>query len=139
MLNKLCTEKIGRESVCHMEQLGLSESEFGLMEYIWDNDPVDTAALVKYGEEMFSWNKSTTYTILKRLENKGFTKKERSVVSALIEREQVIDYETDKFVERTFKGSFPSLVSAFLGRSKISKEEAEQLINIINSNIDDEV
>jgi len=117
----------------------MSESEFSLMDYIWDNNPVDTAALVKFGEETFSWNKSTTYTILKRLENKGFTKKERSIVYALVEREQVIDYETDKFVERTFKGSFPSLDSAFLGRSKISREEAEQLINIINSNIDDEV
>lgn len=117
----------------------MSESEFSLMDYIWDHNPVDTAALVKFGEETFSWNKSTTYTILKRLENKGFTKKERSIVYPLVEREQVIDYETDKFVERTFKGSFPSLVSAFLGRSKISREEAEQLINIINSNIDDEV
>ena len=122
-----------------MEQLGMSESEFGLMDFIWDNNPVDTATLVKYGEEMFSWTKSTTYTILKRLENKGFTKKDKSMVYALIDKEQVIDYETDRFVERTFKGSFPSLVSAFLGRSKISKEEAEKLIDIINSNIDDEV
>ena len=138
MLNKMCTEK-WKESGEHMEQLGMSESEFGLMDFIWDNNPVDTATLVKYGEEMFSWTKSTTYTILKRLENKGFTKKDKSMVYALIDKEQVIDYETDRFVERTFKGSFPSLVSAFLGRSKISKEEAEKLIDIINSNIDDEV
>lgn len=121
-----------------MEQLGMSESEFSLMDYIWDHNPVDTAALVKFGEETFSWNKSTTYTILKRLENKGFTKKERSIVYALVEREQIVNFETDKFVERTFKGSFPSLVSAFLGKSKISREEAEQLINIINSNIESE-
>ena len=121
-----------------MEKYGLCESEFSLMDIIWDNAPADAASIVKLSQQKLSWSRSTTYTLLKRLENKGFIRKEESTVVPLIKREQVQDYETDRLVERTFKGSFPSLVSAFLGKSKISKEEADKLIDIITSNIDSE-
>ena len=121
-----------------MEKYGLCESEFSLMDIIWDNAPADAASIVKLSQQKLSWSRSTTYTLLKRLENKGFIRKEESTVGPLIKREQVQDYETDRLVERTFKGSFPSLVSAFLGKSKISKEEADKLIDIITSNIDSE-
>ena len=121
-----------------MEKYGLCESEFSLMDIIWDNAPADAASIVKLSQQKLSWSRSTTYTLLKRLENKGFIRKEDSTVVPLIKREQVQDYETDRIVERTFKGSFPSLVSAFLGKSKISKEEADKLIDIITSNIDSE-
>ena len=121
-----------------MEKYGLCESEFSLMDIIWDNAPADAASIVKLSQQKLSWSRSTTYTLLKRLENKGFIRKEESTVVPLIKREQVQDYETDRIVERTFKGSFPSLVSAFLGKSKISKEEADKLIDIITSNIDSE-
>ena len=121
-----------------MEKYGLCESEFSLMDIIWDNAPADAASIVKLSQQKLSWSRSTTYTLLKRLENKGFIRKEESTVVPLIKREQVQDYETDRIVERTFKGSFPSLVSAFLGKSKISKEEADKLIDIITSNIESE-
>lgn len=121
-----------------MEKYGLCESEFSLMDIIWDNAPADAASIVKISQQKLSWSRSTTYTLLKRLENKGFIRKEESTVIPLIKREQVQDYETDRLVERTFKGSFPSLVSAFLGKSKISKEEADKLIDIITSNIESE-
>lgn len=121
-----------------MEKYGLCESEFSLMDIIWDNAPADAASIVKLSQHKLSWSRSTTYTLLKRLENKGFIRKEESTVVPLIKREQVQDYETDRLVERTFKGSFPSLVSAFLGKSKISKEEADKLIDIITSNIESE-
>ena len=121
-----------------MEKYGLCESEFSLMDIIWDNAPADAASIVKLSQQKLSWSRSTTYTLLKRLENQGFIRKEESTVVPLIKREQVQDYETDRIVERTFKGSFPSLVSAFLGKSKISKEEADKLIDIITSNIDSE-
>ena len=121
-----------------MEKYGLCESEFSLMDILWDNAPADAASIVKISQQKLSWSRSTTYTLLKRLENKGFIKKDDSTVTPLIKREQVQDYETDRLVERTFKGSFPSLVSAFLGKSKISKEEADKLIDIITSNIESE-
>ena len=121
-----------------MEKYGLCESEFSLMDIIWDNAPADAASIVKLSQQKLSWSRSTTYTLLKRLESKGFIRKEDSTVIPLIKREQVQDYETDRLVERTFKGSFPSLVSAFLGKSKISKEEADKLIDIITSNIESE-
>ena len=121
-----------------MEKYGLCESEFSLMDIIWDNAPADAASIVKLSQQKLSWSRSTTYTLLKRLENKGFIRKDDSTVIPLIKREQVQDYETDRLVERTFKGSFPSLVSAFLGKSKISKEEADKLIDIITSNIESE-
>ena len=121
-----------------MEKYGLCESEFSLMDIIWDNAPADAASIVKLSQQKLSWSRSTTYTLLKRLESKGFIRKDDSTVIPLIKREQVQDYETDRLVERTFKGSFPSLVSAFLGKSKISKEEADKLIDIITSNIESE-
>ena len=121
-----------------MEKYGLCESEFSLMDIIWDNAPADAASIVKLSQQKLSWSRSTTYTLLKRLENKGFIRKDDSTVIPLIKREQVQDYETDRLVEKTFKGSFPSLVSAFLGKSKISKEEADKLIDIITSNIESE-
>ena len=121
-----------------MEKYGLCESEFSLMDIIWDNESADAASIVKLSQQKLSWSRSTTYTLLKRLESKGFIRKEDSTVIPLIKREQVQDYETDRLVERTFKGSFPSLVSAFLGKSKISKEEADKLIDIITSNIESE-
>jgi predicted transcriptional regulator len=121
-----------------MEKYGLCESEFSLMDIIWDNESADAASIVRLSQQKLSWSRSTTYTLLKRLENKGFIRKEESTVIPLIKREQVQDYETDRLVERTFKGSFPSLVSAFLGKSKISKEEADKLIDIITSNIESE-
>ena len=121
-----------------MEKYGLCESEFSLMDIIWDNESSDAASIVRLSQQKLSWSRSTTYTLLKRLENKGFIRKEESTVIPLIKREQVQDYETDRLVERTFKGSFPSLVSAFLGKSKISKEEADKLIDIITSNIESE-
>ena len=108
------------------------------MDIIWDNESADAASIVKLSQQKLSWSRSTTYTLLKRLESKGFIRKEDSTVIPLIKREQVQDYETDRLVERTFKGSFPSLVSAFLGKSKISKEEADKLIDIITSNIESE-
>ena len=121
-----------------MEKYGLCESEFSLMDIIWDNESADAASIVKLSQQKLSWSRSTTYTLLKRLESKGFIRKEDSTVIPLIKREQVQDYETDRLGERTFKGSFPSLVSAFLGKSKISKEEADKLIDIITSNIESE-
>ena len=121
-----------------MEKYGLCESEFSLMDIIWDNESADAASIVKLSQQKLSWSRSTTYTLLKRLESKGFIRKEDSTVIPLIKREQVQDYETDRLDERTFKGSFPSLVSAFLGKSKISKEEADKLIDIITSNIESE-
>ena len=121
-----------------MEKYGLCESEFSLMDIIWDNESSDAASIVRLSQQKLSWSRSTTYTLLKRLENKGFIRKEESTVIPLIKREQVQDYETDRLVERTFKGSFPSLVSAFLGKSKISKVEADKLIDIITSNIESE-
>ena len=120
-----------------MKDLLLCESEFRMMDIIWDNSPLESRQLVKLCEEKLSWKKSTTYTIIRKLCEKELVQNDNSVVTFLIPREQVQEYESEHLVQKSFGGSLPAFVSAFLGNGRISKEEAEELIELIGSHIED--
>ena len=109
------------------------DSEIKLMEIIWEHEPVTSMDLVQLCAQQFDWKKSTTYTMLKRLQEKGFVKNDRSVVTSLISQEAVRAKESRNFVTETFKGSLPSFIAAFLGGETISEEEAEELKKLIDS------
>ena len=111
----------------------LSESDYRFMCIIWDSEPLSSTELVKLCADRFGWKKSTTYTMLKRLIEKGLVKNEDSVVTALVSREWVRASESDLFVEQTFDGSLPGFIVAFLGGKKLSPEEAEELKRLIDS------
>ena len=81
-----------------MEELILCESEKRLMEIIWEEGPLESGKLVKIANEKIDWNKSTTYTILRKLVNKGFVKNEDTIVSALIPKEKVLSSESNQIV-----------------------------------------
>lgn len=115
-----------------MEYLKLCDSDYRFMTIVWDNVPVSSGALVKLCNEQLGWKKSTTYTAIKKLAQKGYLINENAVVSVIISRERVQRDESNYFVERTFDGSLPGFLTAFLGGKKISKKEAEKIKQIID-------
>lgn len=120
-----------------MEELSLCESEKRLMEIIWQEAPLESGRLVKLAAEKIDWNKSTTYTILRKLIAKGFVKNEDTIVSVLIPKEKVLISESNQIVEDSFSGSLPKFVAAFFGSKKtLSDEEADALIKIIKENME---
>ena len=121
-----------------MADLLLSESEYRIMDIIWDNAPVESGQLVKLCESKLSWKKSTTYTMLKKLIDKDLVKNTDSVVTVVVPREEVQSHESEHVVKRSFGGSLPAFVNAFLGNGKLSKKEADELINLIESHMSDD-
>lgn len=121
-----------------MADLLLSESEYRIMNIIWDHAPIESGQLVKLCESSLSWKKSTTYTMLKKLCDKGVVQNTDSVVSVIVPREKVLSSESEHVVKRSFGGSLPAFVNAFLGNGKLSKKEAEELIDLIEMHMTDE-
>ena len=122
-----------------MQELMLFESEKRLMEIIWREAPVESGKLVKLANEINDWNKSTTYTILRKLIAKGFVKNEDTIVSVLIPKEDVLISESNQIVKESFSGSLPMFVASFLGNEKsLSDEDAEALIKLIKTHTEDD-
>jgi predicted transcriptional regulator len=115
-----------------MENKRLFEGEARFMDIIWDSEPVPSGKLVELCNEKLGWKKSTTYTMIKRLSEKGLVKNENSTVTALVTREEVRAAESSFVVVQTFAGSLPSFLVSFLGGKKISKEEADELKEMID-------
>ena len=120
-----------------MEYKRLAESDYRFMCLVWDNEPLSSTLLAEKALAVLGWKKSTTYTMIKKMGEKGFLKNETAVVSALIPREQVQTAESEKFVEQTFAGSLPGFLVAFLGGKKISPAEAEELKALIDAHRED--
>lgn len=111
----------------------LCDSEYRFMLLVWDAQPVKSGELVQLSKEKLGWKKSTTYTMIKKLSERGFLKNEDTIVTALVEKEKCQSVESDYFVERTFGGSLPGFIAAFLGGKKISEKEAEEIKRLIDA------
>ncbi len=116
-----------------MEDLKLCDSEYRFMLLVWEAAPVRSGELVRLANERLGWKKSTTYTVIRKLSDRGFLKNEDSVVIALVSKDECQAVETDYFVERTFGGSLPKFLAAFLGNRTISEEEAEEIRQLIDA------
>ena len=116
-----------------MEYLKLCDSDYRFMTIVWENAPINSGELVRICSEELGWKKSTTYTVIKKLCEKGYISNDNATVSVLIPKEKVQADETEYFVERTFGGSFPKFVAAFLGGKKISEKEAKKIKEIIDN------
>ncbi|MEZ3485031.1 MAG: BlaI/MecI/CopY family transcriptional regulator [Lachnospiraceae bacterium] len=116
-----------------MEDLRLCDSEYRFMLLVWELSPVRSGDLVKTCRERLGWKKSTTYTVIKKLAERGFLKSEDALVTALVGKEECQAAESDYFIERTFEGSLPKFVAAFLGNKKISEKEAGEIKAMIDS------
>ena len=110
-------------------RMGAIESRFADM--IWENEPVPSPELVKLAEAELNWKKSTTYTVLKRLCERGIFQNQGGVVTSLISRQDFYAVQSEKFVEETFSGSLPAFLAAFTTRKKLSEEEIAELQALI--------
>lgn len=115
-----------------MEYLKLCDSDYRFMQIVWENAPVNSGELVRLCMEKFGWKKSTTYTTIKKLCQKGYIENTNAVVSVLIAKERVQADESEYFVERTFGGSLPQFLAAFLGGKTISGKEADDIKAMID-------
>ena len=111
-------------------QMGAVEARFA--EIIWQKEPVSSSELVKLAAEALDWKKSTTYTVLRRLCERGIFQNQNGTVTSLISREEFYARQSERFVEETFSGSLPAFLAAFTTRKKLSEEEIRQLQSLID-------
>lgn len=114
------------------QQNRLCDSDYRFMQIVWEYAPIKSGELAVLCEKELGWKKSTTYTVIKKLCEKGFIQNQNALVSVLIPREKVQASETEYFVERTFAGSLPGFLTAFLGERTLSEKEAERLKKLID-------
>ncbi len=110
-----------------MEELKLFDAEYRFLSVIWENEPVNSTELSRICFDRLGWKKSTTFNMIRKLSERGFVKNENAVVTALVKKSQVEKYESEAVVERSFGGSLPAFIAAFLDGRKISPEEAEEV------------
>ena len=110
-------------------QMGVVEGRFA--DIIWQKEPISTTELVKLCEAEFNWKKTTTYTVLKRLCEKGIFQNVKGTVTSLISREDFYARQSEKFVDEAFGGSLPAFFAAFTHRKTLSKEEIDELCRMI--------
>ena len=111
-------------------RMGAIESRFA--DIIWQNEPVTSPELVKLAAKELDWKKSTTYTVLKRLCDRGIFQNSDGTVTSLISRKDFYAMQSEKFVEETFSGSLPAFLAAFTTRKKLSESEINELQELIN-------
>ena len=114
-----------------MEKYKLFDAEYKFVSIIWDNEPINSTELVKLCADKLGWKKSTTYTVLKKLCERGILQNKDATVTLLVKREDVQRYESRAVLEKTFDGSLPKFLTAFLSGRKLSEQEAEELKRII--------
>lgn len=114
-----------------MEKYKLYDAEYKFANIIWDNEPINSTELVRLCADKLEWKKSTTYTVLKKLCERGILQNSDTIVTALVKREDVQRYESNAVVEKAFDGSLPKFLAAFLGERKITEQEAGELKRII--------
>ena len=114
-----------------MPTMGALESRFA--DIIWSHEPIPSGQLVKMAEQELNWKSTTSYTVLKRLCNRGIFQNQKGTVTSLISRQDFYAMQSEQFVEETFDGSLPAFLAAFGTRKKLSQEEVEELKRIIDS------
>lgn len=112
--------------------LGRIESKFANI--VWENAPISTNQLIKLCMEELGWKRTTTYTVLKKMNQKGLFKNQSGTVVVLMTKEEFYARQSEHYVEQSFGGSLPGFLTAFTSRKKLTKEEIDQLQKIINEN-----
>lgn len=110
----------------------LTESEEKFADLIWNNEPLGSGELVKVCEKEMNWKKSTTYTVLKKLSEKGIFQNDNAIVTSQISKDEYYAHQSVRFVEDTFGGSLPKFLTAFIGGKKLNKHQAQELKQLID-------
>lgn len=115
-----------------MSELTMGAIESRFAEMIWQREPVTSPELVKLAAQELDWKKSTTYTVLRRLCERGIFQNNNGVVTSLISKQDFYAVKSEQFVEETFSGSLPAFLAAFTTRKKLSDAEINELQELIN-------
>lgn len=108
------------------------ESEYRFCLILWEHEPIKSSELVNLCKEQLGWKPTTTYTVIKRLSERGVLKNENTIVSALVTKDEVQAAEIDELVEKKFEGSLPAFVAAFTKHQKITEEELDEVQRMID-------
>ncbi len=119
-----------------MEKYKLFDAEYKLAVLVWDNEPINSTDLVRLCADQLGWKKSTTYTMLKKLCERGILQNREATVTGLVKREDVQKYESRALLKRSFGGSLPQFLTAFLDDQKLTQQEAEELKKIIEEAVE---
>ena len=111
-------------------ELGEVQRQFA--EIIWEKEPIGSGELVKICDETFGWKKSTTYTVLKKLCEKGLFQNIEGMVSSIISKAEFYSVTSEQFVEETFGGSLPAFIAAFASGKKLTKQEIDEIQKLID-------
>lgn len=114
-----------------MAEYKLGEAEMRFAQIIWDNEPIASGELAKISEQEFQWKKSTTYTVLKRLCERGIFQNEGGQVTSLITKQMFQAKQSEEIIDESFGGSLPSFVAAFTSQKKLSDKEIEEIKKLI--------
>ncbi|MBQ3151733.1 MAG: BlaI/MecI/CopY family transcriptional regulator [Clostridia bacterium] len=107
------------------------ESEYRFCLILWENEPISSRKLSELCKEKLGWSKTTTYTVIKRLSDRGVVKNENTIVTSLVTKEQVQTSEVEELVEKKFEGSLPAFVAAFTKSKNLSDSDVEEIMKII--------
>ncbi len=116
-----------------MDMPKIFESEYRFCEILWEHEPVSSGELVKLCQEKLEWKKSTTYTVIRRLTERGVIRSEKAIVSSLVSKEDVLSSASAEVVDRTFSGSLPGFIAAFTRKKALTPKEAAQIQKIIDA------
>jgi BlaI family penicillinase repressor len=114
-----------------MEEFKLFDAEYKFMDIIWELEPINSTKLTKVCLKKLGWKKSTTYTMIRKLAERGILKNENATVVALVKREEVQKHDSEVLLKKTFNNSLPIFLATFLQDKKLSKKEAEEIKKMI--------
>lgn len=109
------------------------ESEYRFCLILWEHEPVNSTTLVRLCKDQLGWSKATTYTVIRRLAERGVLINENATVYSLVTKEQVQEAELQQLVTRTFEGSLPSFIAAFSRSNNLTDQEIAQLQALIDN------
>ncbi len=116
-----------------MEQLKLCASDWRFMLLVWESEPIHSAGLVELCRQRLGWKKSTTYTMIKKMAEKGYLQNVESMVTTLIPKERVQAFESEYVIDRSFSGSLPSFIASFISRRPLKESEIEEIKRLLES------
>lgn len=116
-----------------MDTPKIFESEYKFCEILWEQEPISSRELVKLCNERLEWKKSTTYTVIKRLSERGVLKSENAIVTSLVSKEEIQIAASEEFLNKTFSGSIPQFIAAFTKRRNLSSKEIDEIQQIIDT------
>lgn len=112
-------------------ELGAVQERFA--DIVWANEPVGSGELVKICEKELNWKKPTTYTVLRKLSEKGLLKNENGIVSSIVSREEFYSAKSEQIIAESFEGSLPAFIASFISRKNLTVQEAEEIQRMIDT------